>query len=201
MSAPPATADHRSARPANRLRRSLVRLLAALHRWAESGWSGPAVGVWGLLQGSVVPGPSEALFLPLGVADPPRAFRLALWAVIGSSIGGIIAYVIGAQGLEHVPPSILNFVGLNARALQSSARFFDNRGWLVVLISTVSPLSTKLTCVAAGSFGMPFGEFSAALVAGRGFRYLVLAAVVRIAGDRIAHRVQRFTSRSLDELR
>ena len=62
------------------MKRSLLaRTLDRLHGWAESGWAGPAVGVWGVLQSSVVPGPSDTLLIPLGIAwSAPRLINLAL---------------------------------------------------------------------------------------------------------------------------
>ena len=88
------------------MRDFIRRVLARLHLWAEAGWSGSAVGTWGLLQGSVVPGPSEGVLIPLGLADPRRALYLAIWAVAGASqsLGGVFFFAIGvaaAQALWH----------------------------------------------------------------------------------------------------
>ena len=94
--------EHRDVHPGGRVRRALVALVARLHRWAESGHAGSAVCTWNALQGSVVPGPSEALFLPLGLADPRRAFVLAAWAALGATAGGLVAYAIGAFAFEPV---------------------------------------------------------------------------------------------------
>src|SRR5688500_8771980 len=82
----PAVPEHRSPGTGNRLKRAIVHLYAALHRWGESGWAGSAVGGWGVLQGSVVPGPSDAVLIPLGLADPRRALTLAAWATAGATV-------------------------------------------------------------------------------------------------------------------
>jgi hypothetical protein len=55
----------------------LSRLVAALHRWAESGWADAATGTWELLQRSVLPGPS-VLTLLLRFAGERLLKRLAL---------------------------------------------------------------------------------------------------------------------------
>src|SRR5688500_20349897 len=94
-----AVPEQRSPATGNRLKRAIVHLYAALHRWGESGWAGSAVGGWGVLQGSVVPGPSDALLVPLGLADPRRGLVLAGWATAGATIGGLIAHAIGLQPL------------------------------------------------------------------------------------------------------
>lgn len=157
--------------------------MGALHRWAESGWAGPATGSWALLQGSVVPGPSEALLAPLGLADPPRVFPLAAWAVVGSTVGGAIAYVLGATALDDVVLPLVRLLGMSAADLESRRALFEQRGWMVVLLSTLSPLPTKFVCMAAGAFGVPVVPFILALGAGRAARFGGVALIIRFAGE------------------
>ena len=77
----------------------------------------------------------------------------------------------------------------SAATMTSSAAMFDRHGWLIVFVSTISPLSAKLTCIAAGAFGLPFVEFLPMLVLGRVIRFGVLAILLRFAGERIAIRL------------
>ena len=167
----------------------LSRLYAALHRWAESGWSGAATATWELLQGSVVPGPSGALFAPLVVADPGRGPRLATWATAGAIAGGCIAYRIGAQAFDRVGHTVLSTLGVSEARLASSAGMFERHGWMLVFIATISPLSTKLTCIAAGAFALPLPQFLPALMVGRALRFAVLTLLLRFAGERLASRL------------
>jgi len=169
----------------------LSRVIAALHRWAESGWAGAATATWELLQGSVFPGPSGVVFAPLAVTDPPRAPRLALWGTAGAVIGGCLAYLIGAYAFEEVGRPVLSLLGMSASTLASSERMFDRHGWLIVFVSTISPLSTKLTCIAAGAFGVTFPMFLPALVVGRALRFAVLTVVLRFAGERMLPRLMK----------
>src|ERR671914_2412282 len=90
------------ARSAGRLSRGAVRALAQLHRLAEAGWAATAVGAWAFLQASVVPGPVDGVIVPLGLADPKRAWRFAWSALAGSTAGGIVAYTIGTVAFESV---------------------------------------------------------------------------------------------------
>ena len=192
------TAEHRDRRTRNRVRRALVGLVARLHRWAESGSAGSAVCTWNCLQGSVVPGPSEALFLPLGLADPRRALRLATWAAAGAVAGGLIAYAIGAFAFESVGRPLLSLFGMRPARWDQLAGLFHRRGAMLVLLSTVSPLSTKLVCIGAGAFGVPFWAYLPALVVGRVGRFGVLGLIVRFAGDRLVARLERKLGRSID---
>lgn len=175
------------------LSRLIYRVLRLCHRWAESGWGGPAVGSWGFLQASLVPGPTDTLLVPLGLSDPGRVFRLAAWATLGATLGGVAAYLIGVHGFDALGRPMLEFMGVSERTLVASQDAFARRGWIFVLLSTVSPLSSKVVCLAAGAFGVPIWQFAPALLAGRMVRYFAIAAVLRYAGprvlDAIAHRV------------
>ena len=167
------------------LRSRLAAILDTLHRWAESGWSGPATGVWGLAQGSVVPGPSEGLLIPLGLSDPPRALPLALWAWLGSTIGGTVAYTLGALA-GQAASSPLEWVGVTAAELSAQRSRFDEWGWWLIFGSTMSPLSTKVVCIAAGFLGYPIAGFVTALALGRLLRFSAVAVLLRIFGERLA---------------
>ena len=169
----------------------LSRVIAALHRWAESGWSGAATATWEVMQSSVVPGPSGALFAPLAVSDPPRAARLAVWALAGAVAGGCIAYFIGLRAFDGFGRDVLSLLGVSDATLASSEAMFERHGWLLVFASTISPLSTKLTSIAAGGFGLPFAMFFPALVAGRALRFAVLTLLLRFAGERLMRRLAR----------
>ena len=172
----------------------LPRLIAALHRWAESGWAGAATATWELLQSSVVPGPSGIVFAPLAVADPPRAPRLAVWGIAGAVVGGCIAYLIGAHAFDEVGRTILSTLGVSDARIASSEALFERHGWLLVFASTISPLSTKLTCIAAGAFGLPFTHFLPALIIGRALRFGVLVLLLRYAGERLMARLSGRTA-------
>ena len=169
----------------------LVRLLRTLHRWAESGWARGATTTWEFLQSSVVPGPSGAIFAPLAVADPPRAPMLAAWAAAGAITGGVLAYLIGSEAFEAVGRQVLGFVGVSDKTLLASEAMFARHGWKIVFLSTISPLSTKLTCIAAGAFGIPFVQFVPALAVGRVIRFAALTVILRFAGTRLQARLAR----------
>ncbi|MCU0634250.1 MAG: hypothetical protein MUE41_05200 [Gemmatimonadaceae bacterium] len=167
-----------------------ARLLAWLHAQAERGWSGSVILAWGVLQGSVVPGPADVVYAPLAAAHASRAVRFALLAALGSTIGGVIAYAIGTQvGVMDdggVVSRALARLGIDAVALEPWRARTIAWGWALVLLATVSPLSTKLVCVAAGAFGVAPISFLAALAAGRTARTLSIAWLASRVGRAVS---------------
>src|SRR5918992_4590726 len=200
------TSVNRSHAPTSRTRSggrvsgAAVRALAQLHRLAEAGWAGTAVGAWAFLQASVVPGPVDGVLVPLGLADPRRAWRFAWSALVGSTLGALVAYAIGALAFETVGRALLSWLGVSAQEIEQFRTLFKQRGLWLVLLSTVTPLSGKLVAIAAGAFGIPVLPFLATMVAGRGIRYGVVAAVVRYFGDRVEIYIEKRYGKTLDEI-
>jgi membrane protein YqaA with SNARE-associated domain len=186
----PAAPEAPGARPGV-VSRAIYRLLARFHGWAESGWGGPAVGGWGFLQGSVMPGPTDTVLVPLGLSDPGRVFRLALWATLGATLGGLAAYGLGFSGGDRFALPLLERLGVSASVLARTESALAAHGWLVVALSTVSPLSSKAVCVAAGAFGVPLWQFLPALAMGRAARFFTIALVLRFAGPGLLDTIAR----------
>lgn len=161
-----------------------MRLYRTLERWANAGWANSVVFGWGLLQASFVPGLVDVLFLPLAIAKPRDAYKLALVAAAGTVIGSIVLYWAGALALAQMSGALASWLGIGPSELTSMQQRLDEYGWLAIFASTMSPLSTKLTSVASGAFNVPFAAFVAALTAGRLTRVLVFAYLVRHGGAR-----------------
>jgi membrane protein YqaA with SNARE-associated domain len=156
----------------------LRRLLDMVHAWAESGWATAAIGCWALLQASVVPGPVETFFLPLAIADRRRVWRFAAVAIAGSTVGAVVAFAIGHFAFDSMGIRVLSLLGFDTGDVAYTRTLFAAHGWMLVILSTVTPISLKLTSIAAGAFGVPLGRFAACVFAGRCVRFVVTAAVV-----------------------
>ncbi|MDQ3998246.1 MAG: VTT domain-containing protein [Gemmatimonadota bacterium] len=195
---PAATGTRRPSR--ERVSSGAVRALARLHRLAEAGWAATAVGVWGFLQASIVPGPVDGVLIPLGLADPKRAWRFAWSALAGCTLGALAAYAIGTLAFDTVGQTLLGWMGVAGPEVEHFRARFNDHGLWLVLLSTVTPLSGKIVAIAAGAFGVPLLPFVATIVVGRGIRYGTVAAVVRYFGDRVERYIERRYGKTLDEL-
>lgn len=175
----------------------ITRIHTRLQDWVDRGWSDRVVLLWGLLQGVVFPGVADLFFLPLALARPDRAYRLALVATAGTLIGSVILYGLGAEALEWLQGPISQLVGLTPAQLDAYRTRLSDWGGLAIFASTMSPLSTKLTSIASGAAGVPFGTFIVALLAGRLTRTMALAWIVRHGG---AELVARWVASPVDQI-
>ena len=170
----------------------LARVHATLRRWADAGWSGSVVFGWGLLQGCIFPGLADLFFLPLAIARPSSAYRLALIASAGTIAGSVVLYVLGAEALPWLQGPLASLFGISPEKFESTRDTLARWGAWAIFASTMSPLSTKWTSIASGAAGVPFAAFLGALTAGRLARTFFLAYVVRHGG---AQAVERWVHR------
>lgn len=181
--------------------RGIAVIITTLHRWAESGWSRSAVFTWAFVNGAVVPGPSDALLVPLGLADPGRAYALAWWTTVGSVLGGLVAYAIGALAFTQIGVPLLGFLGVTPHGLERMHALFAAKGWMVVVLGSLPLASPKIVSIAAGGFGVPLPDFVLALAGVRLVRFMVEATIVRFAGSHALRWVERKLGRRLIEVR
>ena len=72
------------------------------------------LGVIAFLESSVFLVPADVLFVPMVLARPERAYRLALIATLASTAGGIAGYLLGAYAFEALALPVLDFYGKSA---------------------------------------------------------------------------------------
>ena len=103
--------------------------------------------------------PADVLFVPMVLARPQRAYRLALIATLASTAGGIAGYLLGAYAFEALVLPILDFY--EKTAAFETLRACGGRESVMVLLVT-SGLShlppIKLVTILAGvvQVGLPF---------------------------------------------
>ncbi len=174
-----------SNRPRNIATSSIAKLFALLDSWAKSGWAGPAVAAWGLLQSSILPGPSDTVFLPLALAEPKRAPALGFWAAAGAVTGSVIAYTIGALAFSTIGVPLLGLLGVDQTELAHFQARFATEGWILILLGSLPLFSSKLIGMVAGGLGYPIWTFLALTTLVRGVRFPVTGLLIRMGGPYI----------------
>lgn len=133
------------------------------------GYVGVAVMV--ALESVVVPIPSEVVlpFAGFLVADPRAVEPLtgAPWhpvlivaaAEIGSVVGAVVAYLIGARGGRPLLRRWGRFLLLHPGDLERGERFFADHGRKAALLGRLVPVVRSLVSYAAGMTHMPLGPY------------------------------------------
>lgn len=143
-------------------------------------------------ESSFFPVPPDALLVPMALARPERAYRLALICTVASVIGGMLGYLIGYALYEQVAGPLIRFYHYDAAAQAFVDRFREYGLW-VILIKGLTPIPYKIVTITSGLAGFNFGVFVLASIATRGARFFLLALLIR----RFGAPVQAFIERRL----
>lgn len=148
-----------------------------------------------MLEGTLFPAPTEALFLALALGGPRRVRWLLAIAVAGSMGGGALGYFLGAAFFESVGRPILDWSGGFAH-LEAVGRLYRDHLFVTLVTSGYTPIPYLVYTMAAGVFRIPLLPFLGYSLVGRGMKYLVLGAVALGLGRSIRTALRQRTARS-----
>ncbi|MFN3594743.1 MAG: YqaA family protein [Thiobacillaceae bacterium] len=137
------------------------------------------------------PVPPDVMLAPMALARPQQAWRLALITTLASVAGGLAGYAIGHFAFEWVAPWI------EARprywqAYQQAVAWFERYGFWAVFVAGFSPIPYKVFTIAAGVLSMALLPFALASLIGRGARFYLVAALMRLGGARMEAALHRY---------
>jgi membrane protein YqaA with SNARE-associated domain len=136
-----------------------------------------ALAVIAFVESSFFPIPPDVLMIPMIIAAPTRAFRIAAVATVASVLGGLFGYAIGALLFEAVGQPILDFYG-KTDAFDSYATRYNDWGAWAVLIAGVTPFPFKVITIASGTTGLSLPVFILSAVLARALRFFAVAALL-----------------------
>lgn len=129
------------------------------------------------IEASVFPIPPDILMIPMILAAPSRAFRIALVALVASVAGGVLGYAIGALAFETIGQPLLAAMG-KADAMAAFSTRFNEVGVWAVLIAGLLPFPYKVITIMSGFTAMPLLPFLLSSIVARGLRFFIVAALL-----------------------
>ena len=135
------------------------------------------------------PIPPEVMLAPMSLAQPRRAFRFAALSLAGSMVGMFIGYALGYFALELAMP-LVEKLGYADQFEAIKAQAADNGFWLL-LVAGFTPIPFKVFTIASGAVGMPLLPFFFGALIGRGKRVFLVAAAIRLGGERAERALHR----------
>jgi membrane protein YqaA with SNARE-associated domain len=150
-------------------------------RLAEGPHALPALAVVAFLESSIFPVPPDAMIVPMVIARPRDAWRIALTATVASVVGGLLGYAIGYFLIETVGQWIIDLYGLGPRVAAYQTAYNEWGLW-IILIKGLTPIPYKLVTIASGMAHFSLPVFILASIATRGLRFFLLAGLLRRFG-------------------
>lgn len=155
-------------------------------RWSASRHAGAALATISFTESSVFPIPADVLFIPMCLARPDRAMRLAAIATLASVLGGILGWAIGMWAFEAIAQPLLALYGKEAAfdALRSETGTAAILAMLVTSgLSHIPPM--KVVTILSGVVAFDLKLFILSAIVARGGRFFALAWLLRRHGPKI----------------
>jgi membrane protein YqaA with SNARE-associated domain len=145
-------------------------------------------GLWLALiafaEASFFPVPPDALLVPMVLARPDRAWRLAFVCTVASVAGGALGYLIGYALFDVLATPILRAYQYQDAFAAFQAKYAEWGLW-VILIKGLTPIPYKIVTIASGAAHFNFLLFMLASTATRGVRFFAIGGLLRLWGERV----------------
>jgi membrane protein YqaA with SNARE-associated domain len=168
------------------LRRLYDRIMAL----AAGRYAVPSLAAIAFIESSIFPIPPDILLIPMVLARPRDAWRLALIATIASVAGGYLGYAIGYFTFETIGRPILEFYHVMDRydALKAS---FDQWGVWIIIAKGMTPFPYKLLTIASGALKFDLAAFTLASLVSRSLRFFLVAALLWWFGEPVREFIEK----------
>jgi membrane protein YqaA with SNARE-associated domain len=160
--------------------------LRRLYNWTIS-WADRPGGTWALFiiafaESSFFPIPPDVLLLALCFGAREKWAKYALVCTAGSVLGGIAGWLIGWGLAESVAQPLLALFDPDGHTQAKIQVWYQEYGFFGILIAAITPIPYKVFTVASGLFSYSLPALIVASILGRGFRFFVVAGIVRAFG-------------------
>src|SRR5579862_2709467 len=141
-------------------------------------------------ESSVFPIPPDILLIPMILARPREAWRLAALCTLASVIGGLLGYAIGYFLFDAIGRPILEYNHAMAGYEALKAGFTEWGVWIIIL-KGMTPIPYKLVTIASGVAHYPLIPFLGASLVSRSLRFFLIALLLWWFGDAAREFIER----------
>ncbi len=134
------------------------------------------------VESSFFPIPPDIMIIPMVLATPKEAYKIAGVATIASVLGGYFGYFIGVYGFELIARPLLEFYGYMAQFTKFENYYHEYGAW-IVFGAGITPFPYKIITIASGVVHLDLVVFTIASVIARGMRFYLIAWLLKRFGD------------------
>jgi len=135
------------------------------------------------IESAFFPIPPDFLVVPMIVAKPKSWKRLGIGVSTWSILGSFLGYFIGAVLFASVGELIVETYSLQDEMIKVG-EFYNNNAFWSLVIAAFTPLPYKVFTIAAGVFRVDLVVFALASIIGRGARYMFVAYIAHVGGNK-----------------
>jgi len=167
-----------------------VRLYDQVIEWSAHRRAPAILSVLSFTESSFFPVPPDVMLMPMCLAKPKRAWFYAMVCTLASVLGGMAGYLIGKLAFGWIEPWLMS--SHYADTFTNAVEAFDTWGFWYILLAGFTPIPYKVFTISAGVVGMPFYAFIGGSMVGRGGRFFLVAALIRLGGEKLASRLRKY---------
>ena len=169
-----------------------------LYDWTAN-WAHRPGGTWALfgiafVESSFFPIPPDVLLLALCVGAPKKSLWFACVCALGSVLGGMCGYLIGATTWQALEGWFIPYV-FSREVFDKVRLLYQGNAFLAVLTAAFTPIPYKVFTVAAGVFDVNFWTLVSASIAGRSARFFLVGGVLYGFGPPVKALLERHFDR------
>lgn len=164
-------------------------LIRRTYAWTVS-WAERPGGTWALfwiafVESSFFPIPPDVLLLALVFGAREKWAKYALVCTLGSVLGGILGWLIGWGLAESIAKPILAVFDSDGSTQVKIQAWYTEYGFFGILLAAITPIPYKVFTIASGMFHYSLLQLVIASIIGRGFRFFVVAGIIRACGPKV----------------
>lgn len=132
-------------------------------------------------ESSFFPIPPDIMIIPMVLATPSKAWRIAALATFASVLGGFFGYGIGVFLFDQIAKPLLAFYGY-LHQFDSFKEYYHQWGAWIVFGAGITPFPYKVITIASGVVGLNLFTFTIASIIARGMRFYLIAWLLKKYG-------------------
>lgn len=133
------------------------------------------------IESSFFPIPPDVMLIPMILAAPTKAWRIAAVATTASVLGGYFGYAIGIFFFDVIARPLLEFYGYMQK-FDVFKSYYNEWGAWIVFGAGITPFPYKVITIASGVVGLNLWVFSVASLLARGGRFFLVAWLLKKYG-------------------
>ena len=135
------------------------------------------------------------MLIPMVLATPKKAWKIAGVATVASVLGGYFGYIIGVYFFDLIARPLLSFYGY-LQQFETFQSYYHEWGAWIVFGAGITPFPYKVITIASGVVGLNIWVFGIASVIARGMRFFLVAWLLKKYG----HSMKVFIEKNLGML-
>ena len=178
--------------------------IRSLYDWVLS-WAYRKTGQYALAlisftESIFFPIPPDVLLIPLCIGNPKKIFKFAFICTFGSIMGAFFGYFLGYSiwwddfgNFSFIALKFFEYIpSFNEENFESIKLLYDEYNFLIIFTAGFTPIPFKIFTISAGAFNLNLFMFILASSISRGFRFFLLAILLKIFGESITNFIDKY---------